>query len=259
MTDLGGQDGSGTGTGSLGGQRILVTGASRGIGRAIARACLAAGAATVGVGYRAPSDAASALLSEDPERTLGLEADLNDPQAAAAQVERFVEAAGGIDALVLNAGVNHPGLLLQSSLEELEATLRVNLLAPLVAAKAALEPMLRARRGTILFVSSVAALRPSKGQCAYAASKGGLESLVRALGVEVGRKGIRVVGLRPGPTETDMFRATAQLAGDQVKADVPLRRFAKPAEIAAAACYLLGPAASYVHGTVHGVDGGYAG
>jgi 3-oxoacyl-[acyl-carrier protein] reductase len=243
----------------LEGQRILVTGASRGIGRAIAEGCLAAGAATVGVGFHASSDAAQSLLAEFPERTLGLEADLHDPQAASDQVQRFVEAAGGIDALVLNAGVNHPGLLLQAPLEKLEATLRVNLLAPLVAARAALEPMLRARRGTLLFVSSVAALRPSKGQCAYAASKGGIESLVRALGTEVGRKGIRVVGLRPGPTETDMFRATAQLAGDKVKQDVPLRRFAQPSEIAAAACYLLGPEASYVHGTIHGVDGGYAG
>lgn len=246
-------------SGPLADQRILVTGASRGIGRAIALGCLASGAAKVGVGYRSSEEAAAEVLAQDPERTLGLAADLHDPQAAAAQVERFVAATGGIEALVLNAGLNHPGLLLQSPLEHLEATLRVNLLAPLAAAKAALEPMLRARRGTILFVSSVAALRPSKGQVAYAASKGGVEALVRALGVEVGRKGIRVVGVRPGPTETDMFRATAALAGERVKQDVPLRRFAQPEEIAALACSLLGPDASFVHGTVVGVDGGYAG
>ena len=243
----------------LAGQRILVTGASRGIGRAIARGCLAAGAAKVGVGYHASPDAVRTLVAEDPERYLALEADLHDPGAAANQVRQFIAAAGGIDALVLNAGVNHPGLLLQAPLAELEATLRVNLLAPLVAAQAALESMLRARRGTLLFVSSVAAVRPSKGQSAYAASKGGIESLVRALGVEVGRKGIRVVGLRPGPTETDMFRATALLAGDKVREDVPLRRFASPEEVANAACYLLGPQASFVHGTIHAVDGGYGG
>ena len=243
----------------LSGARILVTGASRGIGRAIALACLDAGAARVGVGYRSASEAAAEVVAHDPARAFALQADLADPRAAAAQVAAFVAETGGIEALVLNAGVNRAGLLLQADLAGMEETLRVNLLAPLAMAQAALEPMLRARAGTLLFVSSVAALRPSKGQAAYAASKGGVEALVRALGVEVGRKGIRVVGLRPGPTETDMFRATAALAGDLVKQNVPLRRFAQPDEIAQAALFLLGPQASYVHGSVYAVDGGYGG
>ena len=117
---------------------------------------------------------------------------------------------------------------------------------------------MRQRSGAILNVSSVAAARPSKGQSVYAATKGALEALTRAVAVEYGRKGIRCHCLRPGPVDTDMFAATKALAGEEVLARIPLQRFVTPEEVAAFAVFLLSDRASAVTGAVVTIDGGYA-
>lgn len=234
---------------------MLVTGASRGIGRAVALACAREGA-DVGVHYRAAAGAARAVAAEVEalgRRAMVLAFDVRDESAVAAGVEAF----GDADALVQCAGVVRPGLLATSDPAALREVLETNLLGAALCARAVLPGMLRRRRGVVLNVSSVAAVRPFRGQAIYAAAKAGVEALTRALAIEYARKGIRVVCLRPGPVETDMIESTRELAGEELLRRVPLGRLARPEEIAEAAVHLLSDRAAFVTGSVHPVDGGY--
>jgi 3-oxoacyl-[acyl-carrier protein] reductase len=239
----------------LSGKRILVTGASRGLGRVLALAFARAGA-VVGAAFHRSADEARSLAAEAPERIRPLELDVRSASSVDAAVAGFA-AGGGLDALVNNAGLNAPSLLVSADTAAVAAQIETNLLGPLLCCRAALKPMLEKKSGVILNVSSVAAERPARGQCVYAATKAGLESATRALAVEYGRKGIRCVAIRAGALSTGMFERSRAVAGDEALARTPLGRLGDPAEVAALAVWLLSDEARHVTGAVYTIDGGY--
>jgi 3-oxoacyl-[acyl-carrier protein] reductase len=239
---------------------IVVTGATGGLGRAIAQICAREGA-SLGLHCRRDPEKAAALAAqleaEFGTRARVLQFDVTDPDAIEQALRRFAEELGAIHGFVNNAALVKPGLLVTSELAQLREQLDTNLLGPLLCARAVLPIMMRARGGVLLQVSSVAAVQPVRGQAAYAASKGGVEALTRALAAEYARKGIRVLCLRPGPTATDMLAPTAALAGDAVHARTALARVARPEEVAEMAAFLLSDRAAYATGSVVAVDGGW--
>ena len=240
----------------LEGKRIVVTGAASGIGLAIASACAEAGA-TVGLNHRRDASAVTVLADKHPGRVVPLRFDVRDADAVGAAVAEFVAREGRIDGWVNNAGVNRPALLVTASTERIAEQVAVNLVAPILCARAVLPVMLRQRSGVIVNVGSAAAARPVRGQSVYAATKGALESFTRALAVEYGRKGIRAHCLRPGAIDTPMLEATRALAEAEMLEAIPLRRLGRAEEVAALAVYLLSDVAAYVTGAVHTIDGGF--
>jgi len=229
---------------SLQGKRVIVTGASRGIGRAIAIACARSGA-TVGVNFNRSEQEARELAAQLGASAMLLKFDVGDSAAVAAGVASFVERTGGLDVLVNNAGIIRPALLVSAADDDIADVIRTNLAGPIACTRAALPAMIRQRRGVILNVSSVAAEHPSRGQTVYAATKGAIEAFTRAVAIEYGRKGIACVCISPGPVDTGMFAATRALAGDDVLERTPWKRFATPEEVAEHA--------------LQSIDGGFAG
>jgi 3-oxoacyl-[acyl-carrier protein] reductase len=240
----------------LEGRRVIVTGASRGIGRAIAIACAEAGA-RIGVNFhRCEEEARDVAGRIGPDAVL-LRFDVGDSNAVSGAFEEFERRAGGIDALVNNAGIVRPSLLASAPDDDVAEVVRTNLFGTIVCTRAALRPMMTQRHGVILNVSSVAAERPVRGQTVYAATKGAIEAFTRAVAVEYGRKGIRCHCIRPGPVDTQMLARTNALAGDVVLERMPLKRFVTPADIADLAVFLLSDRAGAITGGTHTIDGGF--
>jgi len=240
----------------LEGKRIIITGASRGIGRAIAIACAGQGA-LVGVNFKRSQEEARVVADRIGSRAMLLPFDVCDSAAVAAAVDTFVSKIGGLDALVNNAAIVRPSLLVSATDEDVEAVVRTNVIGPIVCTRAVIPAMLRNHHGIILNISSVVAERPSRGQTVYAATKGAIEALTRAVAVEYARKGIRCHCIRAGPVDTDMFAATKTLAGGEVRDRIPLKRLVQPEEIAELAVFLLSDRAGAITGAIHAVDGGF--
>ncbi len=246
----------------LEGKVALVTGASRGIGRAIAERLASEGARALLLHHR--EDVAAMAACEAACVAAGAEVlvrrgDLAEPACADGLVAAALERWGRLDLLVNNAGVVVEELLPQLAEEELQRLLAVNIAAPVRLARAAVRPMLRQRAGVIVNLSSVAARQPGRGAAVYAGTKGFLESFTRALAVEVGRKGVRVNAIAPGLIETGMNRAARGLAGEALTARVALARAGQPGEVAALCAFLASEEASYLSGAVLSVDGCYLG
>ncbi len=238
----------------LEGKRVLLTGASRGIGRAMARRFSEEGAR---VALVARNEASLRELAEQlPGEALVVAEDLSHPDSPQRIVQRVQEAWGGVDVLVHNAGITRDRFLLRMKEEDFDAVMQVNLRAGLFLAREVLRGMVRQRQGVILFVSSVVGLVGNPGQTVYAASKAGLIALTKSLAKEVGSRGIRVLALAPGFIETDMTRDLPEEVKTAYFQQIALRRFGKPEEVASVATFLISDAASYVNGQVIVVDGG---
>ncbi len=240
----------------LDGKAALVTGASGGIGGAIARALHAQGAAVVLSGTRA--EALRTLADELGERAHVCAADLRDPAAADALVAAAEAAAGPLHVLVNNAGLTRDGLALRMKDEDWQAVMEVDLAAPFRLARAALRGMLRRRAGRIIGIGSVVGATGNPGQANYAAAKAGLVGMSKALAQEVGSRGVTVNVVAPGFVETAMTDALAAEQKARLVGAIPLGRMGRPGDVAAAVAWLASDEAGWVTGTTLHVNGGMA-
>lgn len=225
---------------------MLVTGGNRGIGLAVAKA-FAAGGDQVAVTHRG-SGASDGLF--------GVECDVTDAAAVDAAFTAVEAQQGPVEVLVSNAGITDDTLLLRMSEESFERVLDANLTGAYRVAKRAAGGMLKARRGRMIFISSVVALVGAPGQANYAASKAGLIGLARSIARELGSRGITANVIAPGFIETDMTAELTEARRREVLGNVPLRRYGAADEVAAAAHFLASDPAAYISGVVLPVDGG---
>ncbi len=237
---------------ALDGMVILVTGGSRGIGRAIVETLAQAGA-RVAFTYRGATAAAQALVEAYPAHVRAYQADVTDGSRAEAIIEEIVQTWGRLDGLVNNAGITQDNLLLRLTEAQWDAVMTTNLKGPFLYTKAALKLMLRQRKGSIVNISSIVGLSGNPGQTNYAAAKAGLIAFTKSLAKEVGSRNIRVNAIAPGFIQTDM---TANLPAEGWKDRVALGRLGQPAEVATVCAFLLSDAASYITSQVIVVDGG---
>lgn len=238
------------------GHTAIVTGGTRGIGRAIVEELAAAGA-KVAFTYAQSSIVANeilATLNKDAMRAMAAKVEGHD------QFDGFVKAVekelGPVTILVNNAGVIRDQLLMSMSESDWNDVITTNLTGSFMALRPVSALMVRRRRGAIINISSIAASRPGKGHANYAASKGGLEALTKALAVELAPRGVRVNCVAPGMIETDMSKNVRDLAGDEIVARIPMKRIGTPKDIAQAVMFLASDHASYITGNILHVDGG---
>ena len=242
--------------GALDGRVALVTGASRGIGRAVALTLAARGANVVAA---ARGDHAQATVDEIRSRGGCAEMatlDVTDTASIEAVVAAALARSGRVDILVNNAGITRDQLVLRMKRDDWDAVLATNLTAAFTCTQAVLKPMLRQRAGRIVNITSVVGQAGNAGQANYAASKAGVIGFTKSLALEVASRNITVNAVAPGLIETDMTRALSEGAQDGWQNRIPLKRLGTPEDVAAAVAFLASDEASYITGHVLAVNGG---
>jgi len=241
---------------AISGQVALVTGASRGIGRAIAQLLAERGLRVVGT---ATSEAGAAGIGEalaSHAGCRGIVLDVTDGDAVGAAIDAVVRDLGALHVLVNNAGITRDQLSMRMKDEDWDVVLATNLSAVFRASRAAIRPMMKQRYGRIVNITSVVGASGNPGQANYAAAKAGVAGMTRSLAREVGSRGITVNCVAPGFIETDMTRALGEAQSAALLSQIPLGRLGQPAEIAHAVAFLASPEASYITGTELHVNGG---
>jgi 3-oxoacyl-[acyl-carrier protein] reductase len=244
-------------TAALQGEIALVTGASRGIGRAIALALGAAGATVIGTATGAAGVASiDEALKAAGAAGRGIVLDVADAAAGDAAIADIEAREGPVTILVNNAGITRDTLLLRMKAEDWDAVINTNLGSVFRLSKAVLRGMMKARRGRIINIASVVGLIGNPGQANYCAAKAGIGGFTRSLAREVASRGITVNVVAPGFIDTDMTKALSDAQREGLAGQIPLGRLGTPADIAAAVCFLAGPGAAWITGETLNVNGG---
>ena len=240
------------------GKIALVTGGSRGIGRAIAVKLAQEGCdvAILYAGRKEAADETVSLLTATGARALAVQCNVADEKAAEAAVKEVAQALGPIDILVNNAGIVRDGLAMRMSSEDFRAVLDVNLTGAFHMIRACLPQFVRRRSGRIINITSVSGMMGNPGQANYASSKAGLIGLTKTIAREVASRGVTVNAVAPGFIETDMTASMNESALQKGLSAVPMGRIGKPEDVANAVCFLAGDGAGYITGCVLKVDGG---
>lgn len=242
-------------SGVLDGQVALVTGASRGIGQAIALELARQGARVIGTATT-ESGAAAVSAALAPFEGRGIVLDVNDAARCLEVVEQVQKDFGALGILVNNAGITRDNLAMRMKDEEWSGVLDTNLSAVFRLSRAVLRGMMKARGGRIINITSVVGSAGNPGQANYAAAKAGVAGMSRALAREIGSRGITVNCIAPGFIDTDMTRGLSEAQGAALLQQIPLGRLGRPEDIAAAVAFLASPGASYITGTTLHVNGG---
>ena len=236
----------------------LVTGGSRGIGRAVCLA-LAKSGADVAVNYAGKEEAAQQtcrMCEELGARTLAIQADVADNAQVNAMVDQVIAQFGRLDILVCNAGITRDNLLMRMAEQDFDQVIATNLKGVWNCMKAVCRPMMKQRWGRIVSMSSVVGVAGNAGQVNYAASKAGVIGMTKSLARELGSRSVTVNAIAPGFIETDMTDKLSEKIREQMNAQIPLGRFGKPEYVAKAAAFLASDDAAYITGQVLNVDGG---
>lgn len=240
-------------------QRVaIVTGATRGIGRAVANRLAQDGFAVV-VNYRGDQDAADDVCVEIERaggRAIPGFADVTNSEQVAELIKKTMDEFGRIDALINNAGITRDTLIMRMREDDWDAVIQTNLSSAFLCSKAVIRPMMRQRQGAIVNMTSVVGLVGNVGQANYAAAKAGLVGLTKSLAKEVGSRGIRVNAVAPGFIQTRLTDAMSDEMKDWALGLIPLGRFGETDEVADAVSFLVSPASRYITGHVLSVDGG---